>query len=58
MNKQLLDWLHRHKPESSADWPIYHDTVLKFISVEEEHLGIEEQTVLEPLRKVRWLWME
>jgi hemerythrin superfamily protein len=51
VNKEMLHWLETHKPALDSEWPLFDETLLKFHVVEEEHLRLEENTVMEPLRK-------
>jgi hypothetical protein len=50
INKEILYFLDSNEPKTEAEWSLYNQTVDKFITVELEHLHMEEKEVLEVLR--------
>jgi hemerythrin superfamily protein len=50
INKEILYFLDSNEPKTDAEWSLYNQTVDKFITVELEHLHMEEKEVLEVLR--------
>lgn len=52
MNKEVLYYLDTHTPQNDLDWQIYDKTLIKFATMEEEHLSMEEEQVVDRLRKL------